>query len=436
MSTKPRQHNGDEKGEATDFVLSPEFWTNFVQQHWEKRPLLLKQPFASPVASSGDIFRGLVNASDRERAGDACLPLQFFNDQAFSCGVTIAEYLPESDDRSIPGYVERMTKKLNGQRFAFVLNGGFLPHHAQLWRRTRDFLHGLFARVPPQQSLSAIFLGNDESTPFGVHQDNSANFQFIIEGRKRMHLWTDEFVRNKKEVQGTHHYEKFLNDAITLEGEPGDVFYWPSSTWHIGECLGGLSVGLSVALRPLDPPWKSVLNHVSEIVEKKCRDLKIPENGHLYRNPFPKGEETISTVVKLAHGALEEMNENRDLARSLKLSELNRRSCFGWTEKPLPLPWKTLTENETVRGDPQYPILWLDDANHEIIVSANGHSFCVPADPRIVSLIERLNTGVALSVKSLIEEYAGTTQSGDVEYEADPDGIRTLLEKLYTLHGC
>src|SRR6185503_14369552 len=140
-------------------------------------------------------------------------------------------------------------------------------------------------------------------------------------------------------------------------------------------------------------------------------------------------------VVGLIAGALDEASENRDLERSLKLSELNRRSSFGWTEKPLPLPWKTLMENEKVRVDPQYPILWLHDENQEIIVSANGHSFCIPADPRIVSLIERLNSGVALSVKSLIDEYAGTTQSGNVEYEAEPDGIRTLLEKLYSLHA-
>src|SRR4030095_7401664 len=218
------------------------------------------------------------------------------------------------------------------------------------------------------------------------HKDNRANFQFIIEGRKRMHLWKDEFARNKKELQGTHHYEKFLGDAMTLEGEPGDVFYWPSSAWHVGECLGGLSVGLSVALRPLDPAWKSVWNHVSEIVEKKCRDLKVSDNGRLYPSPFPKGDETISTVLELVSGALHEVSENRDLERSLKLSELNRRSSFGWTEKPLPLPWKTLTEHGRVRGDSRYPILWLHDENREIIVSANGHSFCVPADSRIVSL--------------------------------------------------
>ncbi len=89
----------------------------------------------------------------------------------------------------------------------------------------------------------------------------------------------------------------------------------------------------------------------------------------------------------------------------------------------------------TVRGDPEYPILWLPAENHQIIISANGHSFSIPADFRIIRLIERLNTGAALRVKSLIEEHAGTTRYADVEYEAEPEGIRTVLEKLYTLHA-
>ncbi len=87
-----------------------------------------------------------------------------------------------------------MTQKLKGQRFALVLNGSFLGHDAQLWMRMRNLLHGLLAQVPTPESLSAIFLGNYESTPFGVHKDDKSNFQFVIEGRKRMHLWMDESV--------------------------------------------------------------------------------------------------------------------------------------------------------------------------------------------------------------------------------------------------
>ncbi len=435
ISTKIRKRNADEKGKTTEYTLSSAFWTNFVQQHWGKTPLLLNQPFATPLATSAEVFRGLVRACDRERAGDVRLPLQFFNEQAFACGVNIEEYLPESDHRSIAGYADRMTQKLAGQRFAFVLNGSFLGHDAQLWMRMRNFLHGLLGRIPAQESLSAIFLGNYESTPFGVHKDNRANFQFIVEGHKRMHLWRDEYVRNEKDLQGTHHYEKFLDNAITLEGEPGDVFFWPSSCWHVGECVGGLSVCLTVAFRPLAPPWTYVWNRIGETVEEGLRALNSTNNGQPNSNPSQKDTETISTVVQIARKALQEASQNRELEQTLKLSQLNQMSSFGWTEIPLPLPWKNLRDGETVRGDPEYPILWLPAEDHQITISANGHSFTIPADSRIVKLIERINNGVALRVKSLIEEYAGTARFADVEYEAEPEGIRTLLEKLYTLHA-
>jgi len=435
MSTKIRKQNEEEKGDTTEFVLSCAFWTNFVQQHWGKTPLLLKQPFATPFATSDEVFRGLVRACHRERAGEVHLPLQFFNEQAFSCGVNIEEYLPESDDTSIVGYAERMTQKMEGQRFAFVLNGSFLGHDAQLWMRMRNFLHGLLEQIPAQESHSAIFLGNYASTPFAVHKDNRANFQFIIEGDKRIHLWRDEYVRNEKELQGTHHYENFLDDAITLEGEPGDVFYWPSSCWHVGECVGGLSVCLTVGLRPLAGPLADVWSRIGKTVEEGLKALNPANNDHLNSDPFQQSTETISTVVKIATEALHEVSQNRDLEQTLRALQLNRMASYGWTEIPLPRSWKTLADDETVCGDSRYQILWLAAENHQIIVSANGHSFTIPADSRIIRLIERLNYGAPLRVKSLVEEHAGTTRFADVEYEAEPEGIRALLEKLYSLHA-
>ncbi len=37
----------------------------------------------------------------------------------------------------------------------------------------------------------------------------------------------DPHVKCKENVANTLDYEQFLNDAVTLEGGPGDVIYWP-----------------------------------------------------------------------------------------------------------------------------------------------------------------------------------------------------------------
>ena len=324
---------------------------------------------------------------------------------------------------------------MKGQRFAFVLNGSFLGHEAQLWTRVRNLLHGLLVKVPAQESLSAIFLGNYESTPFGVHKDDKSNFQFIIEGPKRMHLWMNESVRDEEDLRFTHQYEKFLDDAITLEGEPGDIIYWPSSCWHIGECVGGLSVCLTVGFRPLAPPLAYVWNRIVKTVDEGLRALNPANGDHDSSDPFEQSTETISRVVKIANESLRELSKDRDLEQTLKVLQLNRKSSHGWTEIPLPRPWKTLLDNETVCCDPRFPILWLPAESHQILVSANGQSFTIPADSQVIRLIERLNYGAPLRVKSLVEEHSGTTRFADVEYEAEPEGIRTLLEKLYSLQA-
>jgi 50S ribosomal protein L16 3-hydroxylase len=418
----------------TRFSLSSEFWNHFVQYHWDQRPLLLKKPFKTPFATDREVFRCLVEASNLYRAGRLNLPLQFFNEQAFRLtGSKTGEYLPETIEVSAVDYAERVIRKLKGQRFAFILNGTFLEHDAQLWMRVRDFLRGLFEKIPLQSTHSALFLGNYESTPFGVHKDDKSNFQFVIEGQKKMHLWPDEFVRGEKELQFSHDYRRFLGEAVTLEAEAGDVTFWPSSYWHIGEPVGGLSVCLTVGLSPFPSPFLDVWKHLAATIEERLEELNRTDDGHFKANEFQGGAETILAVKKLATEALREIGQNHDFEQALKRSQLDRVTGFGSTEVPPALPWQALADDDIVCGYPDYPIMWTPIENHQIIVSANGHSFIIPADPRIIELIERLNSGVGLRIKSLSEEYAGTIRFADVEYEADSEGVRALLEKLYSL---
>src|SRR6185503_17197565 len=78
---------------------------------------------------------------------------------------------------------------------------------------------------------------------------------------------------------------------------------------------------------------------------------------------------------------------------------------------------------------------WLVDASHQLVCSANGHSFTIPADPRVIRMLKRLNTGEPLLVSDLIKKYVGTSKSNGLEFVATPDGIREVLSKLYSLRG-
>jgi len=40
---------------------------------------------------------------------------------------------------------------------------------------------------------AALFFGDYEKTPFALHDGESSNFKFVIEGRKKLQLWPDKF---------------------------------------------------------------------------------------------------------------------------------------------------------------------------------------------------------------------------------------------------
>lgn len=415
-----------ERDSRSDCTLSPELWSHFVEHHWDKRPLLLKRPLDVPLVSGAEAFLGLVEASDRFRAGARKLPLQFYEERGFLLtGPRLDKYLPEASDATVTGYAERVTRMLGGQRFAFVLNGNVFAHEAAAWRRARRFLRGLFREIPMQSSYCAVFFGNYEGTPFGVHKDDKSNFQFVIEGKKRMHLWPEEVVRSEPGLQDAFDYRRFLDRAITLEGGPGDVLFWPASYWHIGESVEGLSLSVTVGLRPFAAGSADVWQHIARKIEARLGEL-----------PAVEGEDPTTAVIALAEDVLRQAGGDPDLATALKIASLERRSNHGSVDAPPLRPARPLTDDDLVRGSPEDPILWLpaEEEGHAIC-SANGHSFVIPAAPGVLCLLSRLNAGEVMSVRGWADAHAGTTQVEGIDFEVTREGVRALLEKLYRLRA-
>lgn len=217
-------------------------------------------------------------------------------------------------------------------------------------------------------------------TPFGVHKDDKSAFQFIIAGRKKMRLWSSEFVERNPEIRCAHNYERFLDNAITFEAEAGDAMFWPESYWHVGESSEGLSICLSIG--------------------------------------FYDAEESRAET---------ELGRNLD--------RLIQRTSARANDYPMPAVWQELNDEDTVRADSRFPIEWLFVEDFRVTVSANGHIFPFLADERIVRLLELLNTGKALRAADLLTEFSGSARYDEVEFDIDPEGLRALLEKLLSLRA-
>lgn len=416
-------------------ALPAAFWTRFFERYWKHRPVLIKQPFAAPLATGAEIFRALVRASDRFRAGERGLSLVFNFEHAL-LRANLPDHLPEAADQSTAGYAERMRQKLDGRGFCFVSNE-FQVHDAELWLRMRRFLHRFyeFSRFPTDNAEAMIFLGNYDQTTSGLHKDDAHIFMFIIEGRKRIRVWPDECFRDKHEMWNSTDYAGYLAEATTMEGEAGDLIYWPDSYWHVGEGLGELSVTLQIALRMNAQASLTVINEASRMIEDRLGAAARAE-GYAFNPHRPqRSARQIPPEMRLATNALREVAADPALEQAIKVSWLNRVTASGFTKVPPPRPGKRLADDELISGSPEFPITWLPAADDEIICSAHGHSFTIAAHPNVLKLIERLNSGAAQRVKSLIEEHAGRVRVGEVEFAAEAEEIRALLELFYSLRA-
>jgi hypothetical protein len=47
-------------GAVRDFTPSSRFWTHFVKHHWNRQPLVIKNPFSLPVSPTEEMFAALA----------------------------------------------------------------------------------------------------------------------------------------------------------------------------------------------------------------------------------------------------------------------------------------------------------------------------------------------------------------------------------------
>src|SRR5438128_9970069 len=124
-----------------EFTFSPETWSRFVEQHCDKNPAVLKQPFATPFMTTAEVFQCLITASDHYRAGNRSIPMQFYMEPAFQVtGLKDGQYIPNANDASAADYAQRISRMLQDRRFALILNGDFHIFDALIWMRLREFL--------------------------------------------------------------------------------------------------------------------------------------------------------------------------------------------------------------------------------------------------------------------------------------------------------
>lgn len=236
-------------------------WKTFVRHHHGRRPTVFRDVLDRPLASSGEVFEAFLALMSGEHRSSA---LRIAGNGQRQLDLDL-DMLPRSADRSVAGYVTRLSRR--------VSDPGIAVNHLQagssvLFGRVVPFLDALYSRigVPTGGALLDLFAGTYRQSFVGLHKDEQDVFTFVLSGRKRFLLWPFETLADRFGVgEGARfrphtltewggRLETLRDDAMVVEAGPRDVIYWPSSYWHIAESDGAFVSTLALGIFPRTKP--------------------------------------------------------------------------------------------------------------------------------------------------------------------------------------
>jgi hypothetical protein len=337
-------------------------------------------------------------------------------------------YLPRRSDSSLESYAGRL-RGAEAREFTLVFERAY-AFSPILRQRAGAFVRPLYERVamPAKEIDIDIFLGCYRHTPFGVHKDAASNFSFGIHGRKLMRVWPGDYfaehmiVRDRRHERVRQaHYEECRDSAHALELEPGDIAYWPSSYWHVGESPD-FSVSLNLALYLDGDPLQQVLHEVQRLL---AADPASPNRADLYPcspSRLQQSVQELPPVLYAARRMLQRVCESPALDFALLGAWMGRATLLGFSIPEEPLPPARLGDDWKLRREPSASLVWRWTTEGDLLCAANGYWTSLPvADPEPWrKLLDHLSAGRAFTPRRIVDE-AG----------AEAPAIRELLDLLY-----
>jgi hypothetical protein len=377
----------DTRDPATSFDLGPGFWNGFVRRFWSRRPTVIRQPFAKAIVSPAEVFAAMVAATARLQTDDHDFALTI---DGVRVGADVERWLPRKRDRSLDRLATRIANGLPGSAFTVFARAFQVELGWDFWTRLRRFLAPLYtlAGVPAHRAEVDLFAGNYQQSRRGIHLDSADVFCFVIEGRKRMRVWPGSTFPDGGYWYGFSGAGKHLSRSTCLDGEPGDILYWPSSYWHVGESRGGLVSTLSLGLYPRDP----LAATVGRLMEAEAgREL----GDERFIGSLPTLVERLEAASPRALRAFARASEHLPVA--LLRRRMEQVTGYAFEELPVPPARGRLRTSSIVAAEPGFPI-FCRSVGRSTIIAANGRSITLPRSKDLQGLIDALNSGVPVSL--------------------------------------
>lgn len=211
-----------------------EFWDAFIDEYWEKNPVLMNAGLFSSPLTLDDVFEAVthmpkVGPSDRFWMASVPIP----RTRRDFARIKLELMGPQTSDGDLNGFFSRMAHHSFGINIHRLEKGN--PRFADI---TNDIAKALSrADAPtPTMWLSDTFIGNYPATPFGIHRDPAGVLSFTLQGTRTYYTWPPEAFFDGHPDLGTPDPDvigRHLPTAERFDVGPGSLVYWPSNRWHL-----------------------------------------------------------------------------------------------------------------------------------------------------------------------------------------------------------
>lgn len=344
-------------------------WQRLAQDHWDRRPVLLRPDHAAAPFDPHEVFEGAVAAAHHTTSSDS----------GERVGLTMGprrltdpgDLLPRPEDGSFAAYDRRLERQLGDTPFALVVRELHAGHHP-LWARERAFLGALWAEVgQPLTPVGTTLCHGTSVRPPSPHR--AATFLHVLRGRHRIRLAGPGNLR------------------WSATAVPGDLLYWPADHEH--------------TVHP--PRSPATLVHIS-VPRTSSRDLipafsqgnwgaadtLVPDSGPVGDLPG-----TLPPPLSAALDHLRRETRPAPLHRRLAHEVLRHATDGGLRPVPPPTRPGYFTDDDAVRATDR--VVWTSAGGHRL-VAACGHVTRTGLTARELSaLVGSLNSGEPLPVGEL-----------------------------------
>jgi len=238
------------------------------------------------------------------------------------------------------------------------------------------------------------------------------------------------YASGETENAPTGDYRDFLDDAIELRGEPGDILYWPSTYWHIA--LGDGKPHMTFNVSPYFAT--RVSGFLDKLVGPMVRE-SLGDDDWLHTLPY-EVEDQQALVQKLPTQVAMGLSTYRKVLAAPRLNTLLMaawaKSVTGCGFQILPPPDASvvLDDRTTYAGNTDFPVVYQSAGQHQRAVSANGHLFVARSGPVFDHVISIVNAGEGFTLDALMSRIGADPESADTDLEAARTEAASYLQKL------